>query len=186
MPFGIGFFATAGAGGAAPAFELISTQLVTSPVSSITFSSIPATYKHLQIRATMRTDRSGSEDDLLTVRLNGDTGSNYASHLLYGTGSSVASTASTTQTYWRSLYTTGAGATANSFAAMSMDLLDYASTSKNTTMRALNGSHSYNNIALASGLWMNTAAVTSVTFNMAITATNFVSGCRFSLYGVRG
>lgn len=168
------------------AMQLISTQVVTSPVSSITFSSIPSTFSHLQIRAVARTDRSANADDLLTVRLNSDTGTSYASHLLYSSGNQVQATASVNQTYWRSLYLPGAGATANSFGGVILDLLDYKNTNKNTTMKALNGSYDYNWISLASGVWMNTAAVTSITFNMAITATNFVSGTRFSLYGING
>ena len=189
MPFGIGFFATAGAGGgAAPAMELISTQLITSATSSVTFSSIPATYKHLQVRATIRTDRSGNTDDLMTMRVNGDTGGNYANHLLFGNGSSVSSAANATGlTYQRNFRVAGNDFTSSGYAAMVYDILDYSNTSKNTTSRHLIGlAGNYNEIGLGSGLWMNTAAVTSLTFFMAITATNFVGGTRFSLYGVKG
>jgi len=186
MPFGLGFFATTGAGAAAGAYELIQTQLISSSTSSLTFSSIPSTYKHLQIRATIRTDRAGNQDDLMMVRLNGDTGSNYAAHAMYNGSSQVQTLSQTSQTYWRALYVNGSGAATNAFAGLIMDILDYGVTTKNTTMRALNGGHEYNWIALASGVWMNTAAVTSITFNMPLTSANFVSGTRFSLYGIRG
>jgi len=40
-------------------------------------------------------------------------------------------------------------------------------------------------IALSSGLWMNTAAVTSMSISM-IDGTAFNTNSRFSLYGIKG
>jgi hypothetical protein len=65
------------------AYELISTTILGSAQSSVVFdvSSYTSTYKHLQIRVVTRTDR-GANEDILGIRFNGDTGSNYITHLL--------------------------------------------------------------------------------------------------------
>jgi hypothetical protein len=73
------------------------------------------------------------------------------------------------------------------FGATVIDFLDYAVTSKNKTTRALTGlyENSFQRIELKSGLWISTAAITSMTLAES-TTLGFVSGSRFSLYGIRG
>jgi hypothetical protein len=185
MPFGLGFFATAGgAAGGPPAFELISTQLVTGSVASVTFSSIPATYKHLQVRALIRGTDSTSNLDFI-VRLNGDSGSNYSRHNLYGNGSGVLSVANINQTGMVIENLAGGTSTSSNYSPIILDLLDYASTAKNSTIRTMSGNAASSNlVSLSSGLWRNTAAVTSISFTP--NALNIISGSRFSIYGIKG
>lgn len=186
-PIPLGIFAAAGAGGGggAAAYELISTTTLGSDTSSVTFSSIDSTYKHLQIRFTARSNYNNTFD-VMYVRLNGDSGGNYRDHWLLGDGSSVQSElsgASGMNTGWLS----GNTATANSFGAGVFDLLDYTSTTKNKTARSLAGSYTggLNRIYLRSGLWVNTAAVSSVTL-LPVYGSNFKTYSRFSLYGIKG
>ena len=76
----------------------------------------------------------------------------------------------------------------NIFGANVLDILDYANTSKYTTARILGGidiNGSGGNIRLDSGVWMNTAAVTSLTISPT-TANNFVQYSSFALYGIKG
>jgi hypothetical protein len=171
------------------AYELISTTILGSAQSSVVFdvSSYTSTYKHLQIRVVTRTDR-GANEDILGIRFNGDTGSNYITHLLYGTGSTVASGSSFSggpHTYIYSGFTAAGNNTANAFSGHVVDLLDPYSTSKNTTMRQFFGQPAGNLVGLFSGLWRNTAAVSSITLFPAI-GSNFNSTSRFSLYGIKG
>lgn len=190
MPFSLGFWAAAGAGGgaAAGAYELISTQTLTGTAASVTFSSIPSTYNHLQIRAVARTDRSGSADDLMMLRLNGDTAANYNSHYLYGAGGTPASASSLTDTYIRNnMRVAGATFATSGFAPLILDILDYSATTKYKTVRSFSGlSGTTNEVTLGSGAWRNTAAITTIQFGMYLTSTNFVAGTRFSLYGIKG
>jgi hypothetical protein len=183
IPLGI----LAASGGVVGDYELISTEILTSSQSSITFSNLgdySSTYKHLQIRVVGRTDRSGEPGDVLTVRFNADSGSNYAYHYLSGNGSTVVSAASSSQTeiwLWR---LAGNTATANSFGGMVVDILDVYAT-KNKTVRALSGmTGGLNEVYLGSGLWNSTASVTSIVLDQL--GGNFVAGSRFSLYGIRG
>jgi hypothetical protein len=189
IPFGIFSAGAGGGGGGAGSYDLISTTILGSSAASVTFdvTGLGATYKHLQIRMTPRTDRASFSVDELYMRFNSDTGSNYASHMLYGTGSSVGSLATTTQTYSRNLVGAGSTAPSSVFGAGVIDILDAFSTTKNKTNRALTGAlgSGENQIRLSSGVWMSTSATTSVSLG-PVNGTNFVSGSRFSLYGIKG
>jgi hypothetical protein len=119
------------------------------------------------------------------MRFNGDTANNYVVHQLIGTGSSVSSTASTARSTTLALPIPAANATASAFGAGVVDLLDPFETTKNTTIRGLGGiASSFNELQLASGLWLNTAALTSITL-VAILSDQWVSGSRLSLYGLK-
>jgi hypothetical protein len=188
LGFPLGILSAAGAGGvvSAGSYELIESYILGSSQSSVTFSSLgtySSTYKHLQLRMTARQD---SNSNVLQLRMNGDTGTNYRNHRLTGTGSTVVSGDSGAGT---SIYTyTGAasGDTANVFSANVMDLLDAFSTTKNKTIRQLatNGVGIYDEISLDSGAWFNTASITSLQILPA--TSNWIAGSRFSLYGIKG
>ena len=166
---------------------LIQRITATGSVSTVTFSSIPQTYKHLQIRYISNTGRAVSGNDLTWIRLNGDSGSNYAIHRLQGDGSSATALGSTPQTYvW------GLGACASpstsTLAASIVDIHDYTSTTKNKTVRVFQGvdfndGTTQSVVQLSSGLWINTAAITSISFTTN-TGSNFTSTSTFALYGL--
>ena len=171
------------------ALESIATVTVGSGgAADITFSDIPATYQHLQIRGIGRTDWTSQPNDQLRFQFNGDTTSaNYAVHFLYGNGSSAVAEGYTSQGVMNA-YTilTGPTATASIFGAAVVDILDYASTSKNKVMRSLGGQdrNGAGNVALASSVWLSTSAITSI--KLTKIGSNFVQHSTFALYGVRG
>jgi len=184
--FPLGLLSQGGGAGAGD-FELISTTVLSSSASSVAFTSIPATYKHLQIRAAVRSDRALGIDTL-TLRFNSDSGSNYWTHGMYGNGSSVSPLALGANTSIYAGRTTDSLNTANAFAPNIIDILDYVSANKNKTIRCLFGADtvgSYPWQGLHSGLWNSTAAITRIDV-LPITGPNFVSGSRFSLYGIKG
>jgi hypothetical protein len=186
----LGIFSAAGAGGggATGTYELIESQILGSAQASVVFSSLgtySSTYKHLQLRSVSRvTGAFGTVDDLMT--LNGITTNSYASHYLLGNGSVVSSGASTSRanmiTYNSS---SGASSASNVFGVNVVDLLDAFSSSKNTTIRGLAGNYGSNTfVDIYSGLFNNTASITSVTITSG--SGNFIAGSRFSLYGIKG
>ena len=183
MPLGLLSF-SAGGGASANALTLISTQVLASAAASVTFSSIPSTYTHLQIRYTSRSD-TGSTQTPLFMRLNSDTGTNYSRHWLRGDGGLILSNAGSSENYAWIGYTLAASETTSAYTAGVIDILDYKNTNKNTTLRMLHasrGSVSWTQIALNSAAWYNTAAVNTLLFYPS--AGNFITGSRFSLYGV--
>jgi hypothetical protein len=194
--FPLGILSAAGAGGAAfeSDYELIESVILGSTQASIVFSNLgtySSTYKHLQVRGVTRTTRpSPNVNDVLHLTMNGDDGANYAWHELRGGDGSVSSGAGSSQNYIRFSISHVSQNTANLFSPVVADILDFSSTTKNTTvrslsgMKAVDGSASQNFIDVRSGFWNNTAAVTSLTFKSF--GTGFEIGTRLSLYGIRG
>jgi hypothetical protein len=169
------------------AFDLLETTNITTNTASVTFSSLSAyaaDYKHLQIRWVARASFSSTIMDL-QMELNADTGNNYARHYLMGRGSDVISGSQTAKEYLIRMTYPGASSDANAFGSGVVDLLDAFSSSKNTTARALSGIAQTTNprISLDSGLWLNTAAITSI--RLWSDGSSFLAGSRFVLIGVK-
>ena len=171
-----------------PEFEsddFLEEVVLTTSASSVTFSGLASyatDYKHLQIRWVAR-GSNASNSNSLQMELNADTGNNYARHYFTGTGSSVVSGDQTAKEYLIRMTYPASQETADTFGAGVVDLLDAFSSSKNTTARALSGSSGVNlpRISLDSGLWLNTAAITSI--RLWSDGSNLIAGSRFSLYG---
>ena len=171
--------------------DLITQTVLASAAASVTFdvSTLAAQgYKHLQLRVVAR-DVSATADNVgLLVRFNSDTATNYGRHRLRGDGTSTTSSSSLTQTSIN-VYTaaTGGGATASSFGVGIIDVLDFASSVKNKTTRALTGFHASagNAVELDSGLWLSTAAITQIDL-LSGSGSNLAIGSRFSLYASKG
>ena len=180
------------AAAAAPAFESIATATPTSG-TSITFSSIPSTYQHLQIRMILRdTFTTFGADYALALKFNGSS-ANYTSHEVNGTGSAVAArgvTATSSMNLYASGLWSGGTVPASTFAATIIDIHDYASTTKNKTVRYLAGAD-YNSatgvnygMVIGSGAWLDTSAISS--FQISGLAGTFDTGTTISLYGIKG
>ena len=164
-------------------FYLISSQAVSSG-TSVTFSSIPSTYKSLQIRYSATNNTAGNG---FVGVLNGDTGSNYISHALVGNNGAVSATSSGTTTSFWAGDTFQTGMQTGYPASAIIDIVDYASTAKNKTIKTSygfnNNTSSQSAIILLSSLWISTAAITSVTIK-PVGSAQFSTGSTFSLYGV--
>jgi hypothetical protein len=166
--------------------EPIATTLLSSTAATITFDNIPQGYKHLQIRWIARSNRTVSPD-YLKLNFNGDTGANYSWHYLIGAGSSALASSSVSASFAINRAVAGAAQAASVFGTGIADILDYSNVYKYKTARTLGG---YDNngdgeISLQSGLWMNTAAVTTITITPGA-GTLISANSRFSLYGIRG
>jgi len=174
----------------APAYDSIATVTVGSGgSSSITFTSFPSTYTHLQIRGIARDNRSASGLATGGLQFNSDsTYTNYRGHILYGTGSTAAAATSQPSNGTALAFSTnGNSSTANSFAAAVIDILDYANTSKYKTVRTLSGADNNDTtgeIDFVSGVWMSTAAITNITL-IPYGSNSFVQYSSFALYGVK-
>ena len=174
-------------------FQSIATVIVPSGgQASVTFSNIPQNFTHLQVRVFAQITRATYGTSNLSLRLNGDTGSNYSVHDIYGNGSSAygENGSSQNQILWQDSY--GTSATTNIFGAGIIDIFDYANINKYKTVRSLSGvdvnGTSYNAngyLTFGSGLWMNTSAVTSLTFGYG-NGSGFSQYSSFALYGIKG
>ena len=167
-------------------YESIATTTVgAGGQATITFSSIPNTYKHLQIRASVLTAVAGK---LIVLTCNNDTtAGNYVSHIVGGQGSTTAAGAFTaSQTYMR-LYGRDIGTNTTRPTVLITDILDYTSTNKNKTTRTLSGldENGSGEINFYSGLWLNSSTVVSSLELKTQDASNFSQYSSFALYGIK-
>ncbi len=155
-------------------YVAIATQTLGSAVSSVTFSSISGAYTDL-VLVCNATSSSGSPNGLF-LQVNGDTGTNYSSTRLYGTGSAAASVRESTTDRIMTGWTSSTGST-----TMITHLMNYSNTTTNkTTLSRTSDAVSRVNVTV--GLWRSTSAITSIT--LISESTNFTIGSTFSLYGI--
>jgi hypothetical protein len=178
-----------GAAASTSSYESIASATGTGSSGTITFSSIPSTYKHLQIRGMGRASGATSAPMYIYLQLNA--GSGYAWHYLKGNGASAAASGGTGATYAQ---LAGGGADgswvgANILSGTIIDIIDYASTTKNKTIRSFAGvdpNDTDGSIAIASALatGLGTTAVTEV--NLIAPSGNWTTQTTFALYGIKG
>jgi hypothetical protein len=176
--------------------SIASTTIGAGGQATITFSAIAGTYKHLQIRAITKAVSATAGGAALFLRMNSDSGNNYSIHQLYGSGSGSGSAAADSSISYAFVGNNGGfqsltvGDGASMYSAHVIDILDYANTSKYKTVRALHGRENNSTtgrIMLESGLWQNTAAITSLSFTMrdGTAASNIAQYSSFALYGIK-
>lgn len=157
--------------------------------SSVSFTNIPSTYTHLQIRYIGRL--SGSANNQGVYMKFNSSNANYqylGGHALYGNGSSASAIAG-----WQGSSTAGgvlsqspaANAGSNVFGAAVADILDYANTNKTKTVRSLDGydNNGSGEIHLFSFFWNDTSAISSIN---VIPDSSFVANTQIALYGIKG
>jgi hypothetical protein len=171
-------------------YQSIATYTLGSNQTTITFSSIPATFTHLQLRIFARTNRVGGVEANLLIRFNNDTSTNYTYHDLYSDGTTAtASAGGASQTSIIANRLTGADAAASIFGAIVADVLDYTSTNKNKTVRALGGvdRNGAGGISFSSGLWFKAPeAINRIDLTTIAGTADFIADSSFALYGIKG
>lgn len=174
-------------------FESIATASVgAGGVTDVTFSSIPATYTHLQLRGIAK-GLAGGNNGSLGIQVNGASGTNQSPfHQLYGDGSTLSAAAGlASDGYNASLTGPIASSAVTQFAGFIIDILDYRNTNKLKTIRSLAGVDYNGSGFISMRSTMNkdiTAAITSLTiinYNSGGTA-GFAQYSSFALYGIKG
>ena len=170
-------------------FESIATVTAAGGEASLILSSIPSTYKHLQLRAIARDTSTSTGSTGYGLRLNADGGSNYTFHRLNGNGTSVTAAGSVSQSFLNvDQSSLGGSSTASVFAASIIDFHDYSSTTKNKTVRMFaggdgNAAGGIYYLGLSSSVWLSTSAITSITIYAAQNA--WAASSTFALYGLK-
>lgn len=181
--FGIMASSISGSKSSTTAYESIATTTVgAGGSSSISFTSIPSTYTHLQLRAISRSTTTGESGQ---ITFNSDTNTNYQRHYLIGSGAAASAGAGASTSNIDILYINSSATTANVFATNILDILDYANTSKFKTVRLLAGAdfNGSGYVGLYSGAWRSTSAITSITITPSSGIAQYSS---FALYGIKG
>jgi hypothetical protein len=157
-----------------PTYIALQNTTLGSLAASVTFSSIPATFRDLVVI----TNVDGTAQTEMFVRLNGDTGNNYNTIRMQGNGS-ITGSGSTTNADGARLNGNGDIMTDFSFSSI-IHIMDYSATNKHKT--GLSRTNSSNGVDACAFRWANTNAVTSVTVYPA--AGSFDVGSTFALYGI--
>jgi hypothetical protein len=163
-------------------YTLIEAKTLGSAVASVTFSSIPQTYTHLQLFMSTRATQNVSRE-LIYISPNAST-TNNARIVLFGydSGLTAGGTGSDRLFCWQP----GNSATANTFSNISAHFLNY--TSSNYKLYggesvAENNSTTSWIVNLNDTLWSDTAAITSIKIDCE--TSTFAVDSSFYLYGIK-
>jgi hypothetical protein len=156
----------------------LATITLGSAQSTVTFSSIPATYRDLRLVVQSPVLSLPVTTDMDFI-LNGDAGTNYSGVTMTGNGSSATSAVGSSL----SRVDAPSDSTTADFVWM-IDIMDYSATDKHKTILDRYSRAAYGARAGAYR-WANTAAVTSITFRGGDSQTRlFIAGSTFSLFGI--
>ena len=161
--------------------EAIATTYLEADAAGITFSSIPATYEHLQLRCSFRTDGTNRSD--VTMTFNSDTGAGqYSSHRIIAYGGTATGGGWGSLTGMLGVSASAGDAYATDYSSVIVDVLDYANTNKNTTCKMFSAAKTSANfdIFVTSGLWDDTDAVHTITLDGSY---DLRRGSSVTLYG---
>jgi len=161
--------------------EAIETVYLEADVASVTFSSIPATYEHLQLRCSLRVAGMSTRNST-DLQFNSDTGSNYSLHRVHAYGTSITGAGWVSQTKLYSPYATGKDATSADYSGEVVDILDYANANKNTSCQFFSYVAGVPDLFFSSGVWDDTSAVSSITLTGTL---NITRGSHYTLYGIK-
>jgi hypothetical protein len=155
-------------------YEAIATQNGNGSATTITFSSIPATYTDLVLVANIFTTVNANE----VLRVNGDSSSLYSTTSLYGTGTSALSSRTSgnnAMTFQSEVFSTSTVAALAVF-----NFQNYANT---TTFKTVLCRTNQANRATEAhvNLYRSTNAINSIT----ISGATFTTDAVFSLYGIK-
>jgi hypothetical protein len=153
-------------------YDLIASNVLTSSAASVTFSSIPATYRDLLLVASA----TANTNTTFNVRFNSDSGSNYSYVRMQGNGSTASSSSNASATaIWEQSIDTVAD-------QYILQIMDYSATDKHKTVISR---HNRPNAAVwaLSSRWANTSAINSIELSV-VSPQTLSSGSTFYLYGI--
>lgn len=158
-------------------YEKIATNTVSSSVSSVTFSSIPATYTDLVLITTTKV----SVVNDMRLRFNADTGSNYSITYLSGDGTSAISGRETNKTFLQIDAYGAPGNNDNNVTIVHIQNYSNTTTYKTALARANNASLGMDAVV---GVWRSTSAINSIELITASAAT-ISAGSIQTIYGIK-
>jgi hypothetical protein len=164
-------------------YDSLATTTLSSAQSSVTFSSISGSYTDLVLVIYVI---AGANANYVYMQYNGDTGSNYSTTVVSGTGSSAISSRWANRTNFNIDYQ---GTPAPTPGQRIVQIMNYSNTTTYKTGLVRAGRATGTSFAGTTGtdatvgLWRSTSAINSIT----ITCDNdtFSSGSQFTLYGIK-
>lgn len=157
------------------AMVALATTTLGSSASTITFGSIPATYRDLRVVVNMQT----TGDSTTYIRFNGDTGNTVSNVWMagYPTSSTASSSNTTSGVLAVGAYVNSAGG----INTITADILDYATDKHKSVL--VRGSNNASEVITTAGRWASTSAITTILLRLD-SGASYIAGSTFSLYAV--
>jgi len=171
-------------------YNLISSNVLGSSAATVTFSSIPATFTDLVVRASTRGDNSGLRTETVIIQFNSDTNTNYSSINLFGNATTPQSSTTSSATQVNMIRVgNGSTATASTFGNWEVYFPFYLSTVNKPFSYAGAPESDVTTTGMfetpvGASLYRGTSAISSIILK-PFSSTNFVSGSSFYLYGIK-
>jgi hypothetical protein len=171
----------------AATYTLISSQVLGSTATSVTFSSIPQTYTDLKLVMSTRNTATASAE-FGHINFNSDTGTNYSYTSVFGDGSTASTGSGTSLTYNSVPYLEGNATTANVFGSSEIYIPNYTSTTSKQILE-LNATednvstNAFTRVGAVASLYQGTSAITSLV--VAPQGNSFATNSSFYLYGLK-
>jgi hypothetical protein len=157
-------------------YDLIASNVLSTNSSSVSFSSLPSSYRDLII---VINGLGNGGEILADLRFNSDTGTNYSFIRMRGSGSAATSTTGTAKT----VITTELGFSNTSERNHQIfHVFDYSATDKNKTVLIQENSNGVYGVVVAGARWANSNAITSV--EVRSTTNTFATGTSIYIYGL--
>lgn len=163
-----------------PTYTALANITLGSSASTVTFSSIPATYRDLVLVCSAAVTSTG---DTIRLRFNGDTGNNYNWVFMNGTGSVASSSSQSNQAQLDFTASVGLPTVVGRYNTI-LQIMDYSATDKHKTTlsRTNQNEDTYPGVTGLAGRWASTSAVTSMVIFPS--TFSFIAGSTFALYGI--
>ena len=166
-------------------FKIASTTVET-PVTSVSFSSIPQGYTDLKLVGSVRGSRSSAYVINLSLTFNSSTTS-YSDVFMYDNSGTVSTGKDTNYSSYAYIYGTADNATTNAFSSFEVYIPNYTSSnyksfSSDTVMESNTSSFTLPTL-LGAGLWSNTSAISSLSIGLN-NGTSINANSTLTLYGV--
>ena len=170
-------------------YTLIEQNVLTSNQASVTFSSIPATFTDLVIRASVRHDGTGGNVWFIGAQFNTLTTSIYSDTFMVTDASSIIGTRTSNETPFgtHALTMNQNNYTANIFSNSEMYIPSYTSDKRKVFKTSLinsNYAQTFNYWGFGCGLVRTTEAINQILLKPNGAVGNFVTGSSFYLYGI--
>ena len=171
-------------------WNLIQHQELSSGASSVSFTSISASYDHLVLLSSARSDAS-EYVSYTNFQVNGDTGSNYSRRALNNTSGTANAVSGSSEGTWIYQWIPGASALANTFGVTETWFINYSNTAHYKTVMSTStasnnsGTSAQYGQRFAGGLWSSTAAISEIDL-LTSGGDDFVQYSTFTLYGING
>lgn len=164
--------------------QLISSQVLGSTTATVTFSSIPGTYKDLILKISARTGRT--DPDYILLTFNSDTtssGTTYSDTYMLGSGSAATSGRDSSGATIYDVGIPGVNQTSNTFSSTEIYIPSYTASDNKpfSSFSVTENNATAADIWVGANLWKNTAAITQINMKAV---SSFVAGSSFYLYGL--